>query len=228
MNEEVDPLSAHLLGLHGQKWRNLRVKLTPAFTSGKLKAMFSTIRDCGLVLENYLEKNLKEGKNVFEFRDLLARLTTNMISSVSFGVENDSINDRENMFRKMGMKIFEPCFDVAFKEGMRIFFPDLFIRFKLHAYPKAVEEFIFSMVKQTIGHREKNNYERKDLLQLLIQLKNQGYVSADKDELKSKVNELDKSSDITKLTFNQIVAQCFIFFLGGKEDYFFLIVILSN
>lgn len=35
-----------------------------------------------------------------------------------------------------------------------------------------VEHYIMSLVKQTVQHREKNNMIRKDLMQLLIQLRN--------------------------------------------------------
>lgn len=62
-----DPLSENSINLPGQLWRDLRVKLSPAFASGKLKGMFPVIKYCGQVLEDFLIKKVKNGTNNSSF-----------------------------------------------------------------------------------------------------------------------------------------------------------------
>lgn len=108
IDEKHDPLSGHLLALSGEKWKNLRSKLTPTFTSGKLKAMFSTLLECGTSLTKFMDVAASNGDTV-EVRELLAQFTTNIIASVAFGLDIDCIADRENDFRKYGRKVCFGC-----------------------------------------------------------------------------------------------------------------------
>lgn len=209
---EDDPLNAHLFHLSGQKWRDLRVKLSPTFTSGKLKGMFPVIRDCGKVLEDYLLKNVKQGVDVFDFRDLLSRFNTSIISSTAFGIDNDCINEPDHIFRKMGAKTMATNWRTGMRNTLLLFAPKLIKLFKFKIIEPDLSEFIFSIVKQTVEYREQKNFSRNDFMQLLIQLKNEGYVSVDKGE-----NDAEKDKqEIKKLTFEEIAAQVFVFFVAGK------------
>lgn len=51
----------NLFFLRNPTWKMLRIKLSPFFSSGKLKKMFELMLQCGNNLDTYLE-SLKEGK----------------------------------------------------------------------------------------------------------------------------------------------------------------------
>lgn len=212
------PLIGHLFNVRGQKWRDLRVKLSPTFTSGKLKAMFPIINECADVLQKYVEKNLESGTNVMEFRDLFARLTTNIISSVAFGIENDSINDRENVFRKMGIKLFEPSTRNIFVNFVGFLLPDLFTKSGVDPFGKEVTDFMYAVVKQTVEYREKNKVERSDFMNLLIKLKNEGYIPVDKgdNQEEGNKNHQEEGKKVSKLSMDDLTANVFLFFVAGK------------
>lgn len=207
VDQKTDPLSGHLFSLAGKKWKDLRVKLSPAFTSGKLKSMFPVIKDCSQTLERFLVKSVENGQNVIEFRDLLARYTTNIISSVAFGIDNDCINEPDHIFRKMGARVFDTSFINGIREFFQLMMPQLFHRIKLKTVDQDVEDFMFSIVKQTIEHRDRNKVVRNDIMQMLIQLKNDGFIDGTADQ-----NSVDKS----KLSLSEVVAQAFIFFGAGN------------
>lgn len=75
-----------------------------------------------------------------------------------------------------------------------------------------IEAFILDLVKQNIELREKNNVSRKDLFQLLIQLRNTGKVEADG------IWDANYSTKtIKQLTINEMAAQAWIFYIAGFE-----------
>lgn len=170
--------------------------------------MFETITNCGQVLENFLATNVENGVDVFEFRDLIARWNTNIISSVGFGIETDCINERDHIFRKMGAKNFENTWRMTLGMILAFFMPKAISFFKFKMIDPQVESFMIDIVRQTVDYREANKVERNDFMQMLIQLKNQGYVSVDKEE--------NVQQDVKKLEFLDMAAQAFVFFVAGQ------------
>lgn len=69
-NEKVDPLSGHLFFLPGENWKKLRAKLSPIFTSGKLKQMFPLIKEIGDELVKTCDKMIKSS-DIVECKDLI-------------------------------------------------------------------------------------------------------------------------------------------------------------
>lgn len=65
-DEKNEPLSAHLFRINAPEWQTLRRKLTPAFSSGKLKYMFQNILDCGTVLEQVLRTKIQNKSEVLQ------------------------------------------------------------------------------------------------------------------------------------------------------------------
>lgn len=71
-NSKFDPMSANLFLLVGEKWRAVRAKLTPAFTSGKLKQMFSIIKNIADGFTSVIESNLKS-TNIQQIKEISQR-----------------------------------------------------------------------------------------------------------------------------------------------------------
>lgn len=67
-------ITKELFSLRGAAWKSLRAKLTPLFSTGKLKSMLSTVNDVGNTLLNHLNSQL-EGKDSVVV-DMKAELTT--------------------------------------------------------------------------------------------------------------------------------------------------------
>lgn len=68
-----------MFNLDNPKWKTLRVKLTPTFTSGKMKMMFGTVRDVGEKLIKTLGAESSIAlENVVEIKEYAARFTTDV------------------------------------------------------------------------------------------------------------------------------------------------------
>ncbi|XP_025411625.1 probable cytochrome P450 6a14 [Sipha flava] len=199
-----EPLTKHLVNLEGDTWKMLRQKLTPTFSSGKIKNMLGLLQGCGVQLINYMEAAIESGKSEFEMRDLTAKFTTDVIGTCAFGIECNSLRDTQSEFRRMGCAVLNSSASSALSKIVRVFFPKLFKALKLRTFPFEVQQFFLGVVKQTIDFRKTNRVLRNDFIQLLLEIKDQ---------------KQPKNADDTavELTEELIAAQVFVFFLAGFE-----------
>lgn len=212
VNEKNDPLSIHLFNLDDAKWRDLRVKLTPTFTSGKMKMMFHTVVDCGNNLKKLLDKETSFGE-LIDIRDILGRFGTDVIGSVAFGLNINSLQDPNDEFRYYGRKAAELDIWDNIKIFMQALLPHKLLYAIGHKFTKSdVEKFFMKAIRDTVEYREKNNTYRKDFMHLLLQLKNRGLVSDDE-----KITDNDGIIQEKALTMTELAAQAYVFFMAGYE-----------
>lgn len=209
VDEENDPISAHLFSLEGSKWQNLRAKLTPTFTSGKMKQICATLLESQGPLVKHMEKVSNTNETV-EVRELTACYTTNAIASVAFGIDIDCLADPETPFRKYGRQVFEISLKNAFRAVTFNLAPKILKWSGVHFVDREVEDFVFGMVNETLSLREKQNIVRKDFFQMLVQLRNTGSIKLD-DEWQTEI-----ASGKT-LTMEELAAQAYVFYTAGFE-----------
>lgn len=115
-DEVHDKFSGSLFALPGEKWKNLRQTLTPAFTSGKLKSMFNTLLNVGEKLKLHLDP-LAENGGIIEAKSLAGRYVADVLGSVAFGIEANSINDPHDEFYATARKATEAN---SFLDSLRV------------------------------------------------------------------------------------------------------------
>ena len=71
-NLKVDPMSFNLFRLPGERWKHLRTKLTPIFTSGKLKQLYPLLLEVSDELVDICNKSL-ENDDIMDVKDLVER-----------------------------------------------------------------------------------------------------------------------------------------------------------
>lgn len=199
-NPKVEPLTGHLVALNGDEWKHVRTKLTPTFTSGKMKYMFPTISKLGVRFTDFVHDTIKQN-DVVEVKGVLARFTMDVIGTVAFGIECDTMKSIDNDFYRLSRIAMEQTRHGPYVTNLIRNFKPLAKMLGVKILRDDVSEFFMNVVKSTIEYREKNNIQRNDFMDLLIKLK------TDEDG--------DKLTD--GLTVNQIAAQAFLFFLAGYE-----------
>jgi len=158
--------------MENPQWKTIRNKLSPAFTSGKLKIMYDQIKECSQILMENIDKELKENNDQIEIRDIMGKYSTDVIGTCAFGLKLNAINDDESEFRKYGKSIFTPSLRALFRELCLLISPALLKVIRVKDFPTDATDFFHKAFKETIAYRLENKIVRNDFVHYLLQARN--------------------------------------------------------
>ena len=163
-------MTHHLFNLEVERWKPLRTQFTPLFTSSKLKEMFSLILECSNHLESYMDTLIKKGKPI-DMREVSARYTTDVVGSCAFGIDMNSLSEKESVFRRLGKLIFATNLRKILSIRIQDMLPWLYNSF-LYVLPRDEKtRIIMKLMTETMEYREENNVFRPDFINMLLNLK---------------------------------------------------------
>ncbi|XP_047346022.1 cytochrome P450 6B5-like [Vespa velutina] len=216
-NNSQDPLSGHLFNLEGRKWKGLRSKLTPTFSSGKLKRMFYLLAECSEEFRKLINK-ASEGKTAVEVRELAAKFTIDVIGSCAFGIQINALTDEDSEFHRAAKKLSRPSYKATLWRMLRTAMPKIYKFLGVQVIDPEVTMFFKNVVSQMIKQRENCDQRRHDFMDLLVELKNKGSLENDIGSISQALNEEDvQAAKEIELDENSIAAQAFVFFAAGYE-----------
>ncbi|XP_076618278.1 cytochrome P450 6k1-like [Colletes latitarsis] len=194
---------ANVFQMKNPGWKILRAKLTPIFTTGKLKKMFDLMVLIADDLYEHLESLNLKSVNEVEMKEICAKFTTDMIGSTAFGLKANALQDPKSPFREAGKRIISVSFFRSLEFLTIFFMPHLAKYTGAKFFGDESSRFLRSVFWDVINKRIETKEKRNDLIDLLIELKQ-------KHEHEGDLGGFCFSGD-------DLVAQAVIFFTAGFE-----------
>lgn len=206
--DHIGLFSSSLIALKDEKWKNMRSTLSPVFTGHKMRLMLELIKEVSQQTVDYLKSldGSDSGVDV-DMKDLFGRFTNDAIATVAFGIKVDSLKDDKNEFFVNGKKANEFSGLRLLKFMIYSNSKSLAKALKLELFDGKTMKFFMKLVLDAIEYRKQNKIVRNDMINMLMEARGIAIDENVSENLKS-------PQDWTDI---EIVAQCFLFFLGGFE-----------
>ncbi|KAK2581764.1 hypothetical protein KPH14_002243 [Odynerus spinipes] len=193
-NEHETLVKRNLFALKGDTWREMRKILSPTFTSSKMKMMFELVQECGENFVNHVAKKAEDGW-IVNMKDILVRYTNDAVATTAFGISIDSMKNPNNDFISHVTKALNFDSILSLKLIMGKHFPRLFKTLNIQLFAESVSSFFCNVVKDNVKMREEKGIVRPDMIQLMME-----------------------SREKSHMTYEDMAAQAFIFFLAGSDS----------
>lgn len=220
IDSNVDELFGNsLISMQGEKWRQMRATLSPAFTGSKMRQMFELISECADEIVKHFNAKSKRGEKInIEMKDFFAKYTNDVIATCAFGVKVNSFENPTNEFYLEGKKLtnFSGGVLQAIKFFMLILAPKMANLFKIKIFDESVAKFFKKMIMDTMATRQDKNIHRPDVINLLMQVRSHGKLTHETETPAKEIHDgfatveesdIGKAAVTRKWTDNELVSQ---------------------
>merc|ERR1719450_576250 len=229
--EETDTIFRNMFMMQkGDSWKVHRSIMSPVFTTGKLKLMYTLLLKTSQQLSKFVESNSRAGIEI-DSKETFFKFALDGIATAGFGIELDSFADPDSVFVKMVKEIqraqgSESGSNLEMtKLILCMNFPILKNFIDMPNFPRKPMLFMRDIIVKTIGMRNGTKIKRNDIIDLVIsQMEN-------KNKEESQVHheddfEKDAKIDLSKVkTVNvdnanvekMLVSDAFLLFLAALD-----------
>lgn len=223
MDRETNDLFGNcMIFLRGDKWRDMRSTLSPAFTGSKMRLMFKLMAECSEQMSAHFAQRSKRGEQISgDVKDMFSRCANDVIASCAFGVQVNSFKNPSNEFFTTGKKLMVPRY-LPFI--LISFLPTLMKKLNVTIFDGWCSNYFRSLVLDTMETRDKQGIHRPDMINLLMQVRKGKYAQNNEertdDDGFATVDESQTGKRLVQRewTDDELIARCFIFFLAGFES----------
>jgi cytochrome P450 family 9 len=186
--------------------------------------MFGALSDQAQNFAKHFEQVAeRNGKAVFELKDIFARFTADGIATCVIGFEGDCVRNKNSHVFHVVEDILHVFFGI--KGSLRFLFsstlPKLFSMLGLTIVPQTVTDFFNKITVDVIKERNLTGVSKPDMIQIFMEVKKGQFYDQDTkaaDDIKKKNSSFDE---------NDFAAQGFIFFAAGIETTCTLLMLTS-
>uniref|UniRef100_A0A672MVR3 unspecific monooxygenase n=1 Tax=Sinocyclocheilus grahami TaxID=75366 RepID=A0A672MVR3_SINGR len=199
------PFADGITVVKDERWKRIRSSLSPYFTSGRLKEIFPIAVTHA---DRFIKNMQKKDEQPVKVKEVVAPYSLDVVTSSSFSVDIDSINNADDPFVTNIKKFFK----FSLFNPLILILGMLFLSFKkLHytvyyLFSRSYLEFFYNVLKKIKDEHNKESNGRVDFLKLMLQNQIPGDHFEDTDEQPAK-----------GLTDHEILSQSLVFILGGYE-----------
>ncbi|XP_037953656.1 probable cytochrome P450 9f2 [Teleopsis dalmanni] len=168
--------------------------------------MYQLINQVAEDTANHLKKETNSNPNdgiEIEFKDYCVCFTSDVIASAAFGLQVNSLEDRNNEFFVMGKKVTRFTAWQNIKFFLFGNFKTIMKLLKVELFDKKYSDYFMNLVLDTMKYRVDHKISRPDMINILMEAR--GLIKSEHPKPNREWTDID------------IVGQCFLFFFAGFE-----------